>query len=186
MYCEAFSLLISRTRNHIRELLASGTTVICDRFFHSGVVYSAAKMNKSLTLPWARAPDQGLPRPDVVLFLDLDEAAAKARGGWGGEVYEKEEMQKRVRELFWALSMGGKDIQGQALLREVEGVTSGSESGRGSSDLGQWRRQDEEDIVVVDAAGSKEEVAEDIWAKVERRVEQVDKGELGRIVRTAL
>ena len=42
----------------------------------------------------------------MVLFLDLEESVARQRGGWGGEVYEKGEMQRRVRELFWGLSMG--------------------------------------------------------------------------------
>ena len=80
--------------------------MICDRFYHSGIVYSAAKQNPSLSLSWAKAPEVGLPRPDVVLFLDLYEEVARRRGGWGGEVYEKGEMQRRVRELFWGLSMG--------------------------------------------------------------------------------
>ena len=80
--------------------------MICDRFYHSGIVYSAAKQNPALSLSWAKAPEVGLPRPDVVLFLDLEEEVARRRGGWGGEVYEKGEMQRRVRELFWGLSMG--------------------------------------------------------------------------------
>lgn len=145
-----------------------------DRFYHSGIVYSAAKKNPHLPLSWARAPDTGLPRPDVVLFLDLDEEAARARGGWGSEKYEKEEMQRTVRELFWALSMGGKDIKGQDLLQQLGGIEGAS-----------WR-QDEEDIVVVDASRAVEEVSEAIWRKVRARVERVEAGEMGKVVRTAL
>ncbi|KAK7745651.1 Thymidylate kinase [Diatrype stigma] len=103
-------LLFSANRweaaNKIKSDLAAGRTVVCDRFYHSGIVYSAAKQNRTLSLSWAKAPEVGLPRPDVVLFLDLDEEVARRRGGWGGEVYEKGEMQRRVRELFWGLSMG--------------------------------------------------------------------------------
>lgn len=147
--------------------MASGTTILCDRYYHSGIVYSAAKQNPSLTLPWARAPERGLPRPDLVLFLDLTEEQAQARGGWGGEVYERSGMQKRVRELFWGLSMGGKDAAAQGLgLDEGEGWT-----------------QEEEDLMVVDAGGSVEEVAEEVWNKVRGRVEQVERGEVGRSVR---
>ncbi|GAB0133696.1 hypothetical protein EsDP_00002096 [Epichloe bromicola] len=168
-------LLFSANRweavEQIKSLLASGTTIICDRFYHSGIVYSAAKMNPSLSLSWARAPERGLPRPDMVLFLDLDEETAKARGGWGGEVYEKAEMQKRVRELFWGLSMGGKDTQGQEMLADLGGL-----------DGAQWR-QEEEDLVVVDAGGSAEEVAERVWGKVKGRVDLVARGEIGRTVR---
>ncbi|KAG5981217.1 hypothetical protein E4U55_003176 [Claviceps digitariae] len=168
-------LLFSANRweavQRIHSLLASGTTVICDRFYHSGIVYSAAKLNPSLPLSWARAPDRGLPRPDMVLFLDLNEQTARARGGWGGEVYEKAEMQKRVRELFWGLSMGGKDLQGQDMLQQLGGL-----------DGAQWK-QEEEDLVVVDASGDVEEVANRVWDKAKERLEQVARGELGKTVR---
>ncbi|RSM05668.1 hypothetical protein CEP52_006159 [Fusarium oligoseptatum] len=140
---------------------------VCDRYYHSGIVYSAAKQNPTLTLPWARAPERGLPRPDLVLFLDLTEEQARSRGGWGGEVYERSEMQRRVRELFWGLSMGGRDVTAQGL---------GLDEGEG------WK-QEEEDLVVVDAGGSVEEVAEEVWRKVKGRVEQVERGEVGRTVR---
>lgn len=154
----------------ITALLAAGTSVLCDRYYYSGVVYSAAKQNPALTLQWARAPEIGLPRPDLVLFLDLDETQAKARGGWGGEVYEKAEMQRRVKELFWGLSLGR--VGGA-----VEGTPAAAEEGSVKF------RQEEEDLVVVDASPSVEEVAEEIWRVVQPRVEAVEKGEVGRVVR---
>jgi dTMP kinase len=155
-------------------LLASGTTVLCDRYYHSGIVYSAAKQNTSLSLTWARAPEIGLPRPDMVLFLDLDESVARERGGWGGEVYEKAEMQRRVRELFWALSLGRVGSEGTA-------VGSGKPV---SASIETWEfRQEEEDLVVVDASPSVEDVAEEIWRKVQPRVEAVERGEVGSMVR---
>ncbi|KAA8631805.1 hypothetical protein SMACR_09145 [Sordaria macrospora] len=64
--------------------LSLGTTLILDRYYYSGIVYSAAKQNPSLSLSWARAPEIGLPRPDLVLFLDLDEEQARLRGGGDG------------------------------------------------------------------------------------------------------
>lgn len=67
------------------------------------MVYSAAKYNPTLSLDWARAPDVGLPRPDVVVFLDLELEEAEQRGGYGDEKYEKKEMQQWVRELFLGL-----------------------------------------------------------------------------------
>jgi dTMP kinase len=63
-------------------------------------VYSAAKHNPSLPLQWARDPEVGLPRPDLVLFLDISPEEAAKRGGYGVEKYEKKEMQDRVREMF--------------------------------------------------------------------------------------
>ncbi|RDA84239.1 hypothetical protein CP532_2119 [Ophiocordyceps camponoti-leonardi (nom. inval.)] len=152
----AIHLLFSANRweaaKHMRELLAAGTSVVCDRFYHSGIVYSAAKDNPELSLEWARGPDIGLPRPDAVIFLDLNEEQAKARGGWGCEAYEEEQMQRRVRELFSTLSKG--------------------------------KGQDGEDLIIVDAKETVDEVAEQVWERVLTRVKLVDKGELGRTVRT--
>ncbi|KAK7452294.1 hypothetical protein CaCOL14_004790 [Colletotrichum acutatum] len=165
-------LLFSANRweavKNIQNLLASGYTVICDRYYHSGIVYSAAKQNPHLNLHWARQPEIGLPRPDLVLFLDLEEAVARERGGWGGEVYEKAEFQKRVRELFWGLSLGRVGPDGGL-----------GEEGRVDREF----RQEEEDLVVVDAGGTLEDVAEEIWRKIGPRVEAVEKGEAGSTVR---
>ncbi|KAF3771100.1 hypothetical protein M406DRAFT_19190, partial [Cryphonectria parasitica EP155] len=149
---QAIHLLFTANRweaaPRLTSLLASGTTIICDRYYYSGMVYSAAKHNPALPLSWARSPEVGLPRPDLVVFLDLDGAAAEKRGGWGGERYEKREMQARVRELFWGLKRG-----------ELQGVV-----GAGGAS------EEAEDLVVVDAGGSVEEVAREIWRVVEARV----------------
>ncbi|KAF1847974.1 thymidylate kinase [Cucurbitaria berberidis CBS 394.84] len=100
-------LLFSANRwevaSSIQADLTAGTTVIIDRYYYSGCVYSAAKKNPSLSLEWCRKPDVGLPRPDVCLFLDISAEDAAKRGGYGTEKYEKEDMQHRVRELFETL-----------------------------------------------------------------------------------
>lgn len=158
--------------NRINALLEAGITVISDRYYHSGIVYSAAKRNPSLPLSWARAPERGLPRPDMVLFLDLEESEASLRGDWGAELYEKAETQRIVRELFWTLSMGGKDREGKSLVEAVGGLE------------GPVWRTEEEDLVIVDAGSSVERVAESIWNKVKVRLEEVTRGEVGRRVRT--
>lgn len=121
------------------------------------MVYSAAKGNASLGLGWARAPEAGLPRPDAVLFLDLSEDKARERGGFGEERYETVEMQRRVRALFWGLKRG-----------EVDGVPF---------------EEERDDLLVVDAGKSVEEVAEEVWRVVGPRVEGVERGQLGREVR---
>ncbi|KAJ7228161.1 thymidylate kinase [Mycena pura] len=81
----------------IEQLLAQGTTVVCDRYAFSGVAFSAAK---GLPLEWCRAPDVALPAPDLTLFLDITPEKARERGGYGEERYEKEEMQRQVRDVF--------------------------------------------------------------------------------------
>lgn len=157
---QAIHLLFTANRweaaPNIAQLLASGTTIVCDRYYYSGMVYSAAKQNPSLPLAWARSPEVGLPRPDLVVFLDLEEEAAKARGGWGEERYEKKEMQERVRELFWGLKKGT---------------------------VGEAFAEEREDLVVVDAGGSVEGVAEEIWKVVGPRVDEVEGGAFGKDVR---
>jgi len=80
--------------------LEAGTTVVVDRYYYSGCVYSAAKDNPTLSLEWARHPEVGLPRPDVCIFLNIPAEEAAKRGGYGGERYESKKMQDRVRELF--------------------------------------------------------------------------------------
>jgi len=84
----------------IQADLEAGTTIIVDRYYYSGCVYSAAKENPSMSLEWCRKPEVGLPRPDLCLFLDISAEDAAKRGGYGTEKYEKKEMQDRVRGLF--------------------------------------------------------------------------------------
>ena len=103
----AIHLLFSANRweaaDGLIQTLQNGTTVICDRYAYSGVAFSSAKNrgNKDdLSIDWCKAPDAGLPAPDAVIFLDLDQAEAEKRGGYGAERYETREMQKSVREKF--------------------------------------------------------------------------------------
>jgi dTMP kinase len=126
----------------------------------------------------------------LVLFLDLDESQARARGGWGGEAYEKAEMQRRVRELFWGLSLGKIEtasvVPGDSAPGPGEEVAVGPPTPRPSTGPEYRFRQEEEDLQVVDASSSVEEVAEEVWKVVKTRVEAVERGELGRVVRRIL
>lgn len=83
--------------------ISKGVTVIVDRYSFSGAVYSAAKDNPNLSLGWAWAPEIGLPKPDVTIFLHISTQDAAERGGFGQERYETAKMQSRVRELFGEL-----------------------------------------------------------------------------------
>lgn len=101
-------------------------------------------------------------------------------------MYEKAEMQRRVRELFWGISLGslGREDKG-AGAPAAAGANAGSGSAAGAGPAGEQGpfRQEEEDLMLVDASPSVEEVAEEIWKKVLPRVEAVDRGEVGRTVR---
>ena len=99
----AVHLMFSANRweaaHSIKDLLESGVDVVCDRYAFSGVAFSAAKESID-DLDWCKAPDAGLPAPDVVVFLEIPAAKAEARGGFGDERYEESAMQKRVAQHF--------------------------------------------------------------------------------------
>lgn len=68
--------------NKMEKLLNDGVTLIVDRYSFSGVAFSAAK---GLDFDWCKAPEKGLLKPDLVLFLQLSAAAIEKRGGFGEE-----------------------------------------------------------------------------------------------------
>jgi len=108
----------------IRNAIAEGTTVVIDRYYYSGIVYSAAKGNPTLSLEWARHPEVGLPLPDVCVFLDIAPEVAAKRGGFGNEKYETSAIQQRVRELFYSLMKmaDGRDMRVLDAGRSIEEV----------------------------------------------------------------
>lgn len=55
---------------------------------------------KGLDYEWCRAPDVGLPAPDLTIFLNLSAEETAKRGGYGEERYEAIPLQTRVRQVF--------------------------------------------------------------------------------------
>merc|ERR1719383_262168 len=108
---QAVHLLFSANRweydQILQEKLKSGTTVIIDRYAFSGVAFSAAK---GLDLDWCKAPDRGLPKPDMVIQLTVDQNCAQGRGGFGEERYETTDFQSQVRKLYATLEEQNSDI----------------------------------------------------------------------------
>jgi dTMP kinase len=111
---QAVHLLFSANRweaaASIHEKLAQGKTLVVDRYAYSGACFTAAK---GVDLSWCKAPDAGLPAPDMVLFLDLPVEKAKLRGEFGMERYEKEAFQVKVRTCF--LELGKTDANWTAV-----------------------------------------------------------------------
>lgn len=103
----AIHLLFSANRweaaAQIRKDIIDGITVVVDRYSYSGAIYSAAKDNPDLSLEWAWPMEIGLPRPDLLIFLDIEPEKAQERGGYGNERYENWRMQSSVRHLFHEL-----------------------------------------------------------------------------------
>ena len=90
----------------MRADIADGITLIVDRYYMSGIVYSAAKQNPDLDATWARQPEVGLPEEDLTVFLSLDPQVARTRGDFGDEVYERAELQTIVLGLFEGMLSG--------------------------------------------------------------------------------
>ena len=57
-------------------------------------------------LQWCKAPDVGLPAPDIVFYMRVSPEAAARRGGYGEERYEKAEFQRTVSANFDKLQGG--------------------------------------------------------------------------------
>jgi len=104
----------------IVEDLRSGTTIVCDRYAFSGVAYSAAK---GLDFTWCQSPDRGLPCPDGIFFLHIDEKVGASRSNFGDERYENAQMQARVRTQFKDRrlrdSVNWRDVDGARDIEEI-------------------------------------------------------------------
>lgn len=157
-------VVLSSLRSTITNLLTSGTLVLCDRYAFSGITFSAAKPSLRDTfpsthgdaLPWCRAPDISLPAPDLTIFLDITPEQAKIRDGYGEERYEKEETQKRVREMFHRL--------GAEMTSSQDDVNSNRDN--------RW--------IVVDAGREREKIAQELWQLVEPLTKGLD-GDIARL-----
>lgn len=92
-------LLFSANRwelsRRIRNTVCQGTSVIVDRYSYSGIAYSSAKSDASVK--WCCETERGLPRPDLVIYLELKSEAQRQRDGFGEERFETKEMQDSVR-----------------------------------------------------------------------------------------
>jgi dTMP kinase len=100
----AVHLIFSANRwekaTELEEAIKSGINVVADRYAHSGSAFSAAK---GLSMKWCKRADQGLPRPDLVLFLHVSPEVAKERPLFGEEKYEDASFQKKVERKFMKL-----------------------------------------------------------------------------------
>lgn len=93
---------------HITELLLQGTHVILDRYVYSGIAYShtasregpSSSSGHHLDFKWLEAPDLGLLKPDILIFLNVSPYDTRDRPGFGQELYEKLEFQNKVFRCF--------------------------------------------------------------------------------------
>ncbi|PIK48629.1 putative thymidylate kinase [Apostichopus japonicus] len=131
------------------KLLEAGVTLVVDRYSFSGVAFSSAK--NGVDLQWCKQPEVGLPKPDLVMYLNIPSSVAATRGQFGEERYEKEEFQKKVANVYevlkednWKELDANKSVED--LQREIFNITTSvvDESGLVSSEsIGKlWTEQD--------------------------------------------
>ncbi|KAK9519865.1 hypothetical protein VZT92_022568 [Zoarces viviparus] len=98
----AVHLLFSANRWELvplmKKKLEQGITLVVDRYAFSGVAFTSAK--PGFCLDWCMKPDVGLPKPDLVMFLQLSPAEAALRGQFGEERYETSVFQRAVQQKF--------------------------------------------------------------------------------------
>ncbi len=86
----------------IRDWLASGRTVVVDRYIASGIAYGAAQ---GLDLDWMLELERGLPVPDLTVLLDIPPEVSLARKRTGRDAYEERtELLSRARDTYLALA----------------------------------------------------------------------------------
>ncbi|XP_011312590.1 thymidylate kinase [Fopius arisanus] len=117
---ETMHLLFSANRwecvGYLRKALENGTTLVVDRYAASGAAYAAVSTKRSLS--WCMHPDRGLPAPDFVGFLAIDDEVLTTRGGWANERFEKQEFQRKVADNFlklkddtWRIIQGNQEVE---------------------------------------------------------------------------
>ncbi|XP_071782356.1 thymidylate kinase [Centroberyx gerrardi] len=82
----------------MKKKLDQGTTLVIDRYAFSGAAFTSAK--PGFCLDWCMKPDVGLPKPDLVMFLQLNPSEAALRGQFGEERYETSVFQRAVQQKF--------------------------------------------------------------------------------------
>ena len=82
MNIHATHLIFSANRwelaNSMIQKLMTGTNLIVDRYAYSGFAYSDPK----LELEWCKSSDRGLPKPDIVFYLDINMEDIKKRSNF--------------------------------------------------------------------------------------------------------
>jgi dTMP kinase len=107
---ESEALLFTADRfehsRRIDQILEQGTTVICDRYYHSTLAYQGAA---GVDVAWLRDLQKFALKPDLVLLLDVDPERSLMRvSGRTLTVFENRSYLKRVRNLYIGFAKEGE------------------------------------------------------------------------------
>lgn len=94
-------ILFSKNRweiiDTIKTDILNGITVIIDRYSYSGIAFSVAK---GLDFQWCKQTENGLLKPDIIIYLTGQTKNMALRNGYGSEIYEKIEIQNKVKKCY--------------------------------------------------------------------------------------
>lgn len=130
---------IQNEKEGILLKLKEGYTVLCDRYYFSSYAYQGMQVSMDWVMEINR-PCARLLRPDVTIFLDIDEETAMERirnNRTQVELFEKKETLKKVRETY------------------MEAFC---------------RCKDKENVLIVDGKRPAEEISELIWEYVQKHL----------------
>ncbi len=107
---ESEALLFTADRfehsKRIEQTLEQGTTVVCDRYYHSTLAYQGAA---GVDVAWLRDLQKFALKPDLVLLLDVDPTKSLMRvSGRTLTVFENRDYLSRVRELYLGFAGAGE------------------------------------------------------------------------------
>jgi dTMP kinase len=104
----------------VQGLLRGADFVIADRYIPSNLAYG---LSKGLNLKWLLNLDEGLPKPDLVLILNVPLTSSFARKPTKRDVHEKNsKLLTHVKKSYKKLGkiFGWKMIDGKGSAKEVE------------------------------------------------------------------
>ena len=81
----------------IEECLGRGENVVADRYVYSGMAYSLAS---GVDVETAIGADVGLPKPDLVCFLKIEEGLASQRANFGDEIFDNKKCKTESRRFM--------------------------------------------------------------------------------------
>lgn len=96
MSSETASLVLAANLWEIRDQIVTKEDrhiILMDRYIWSNIAYSKARCGEGQV--YERIAE-GLPTPDLLIFLDVDPERAAERGGFGEERFDKIEFQQKV------------------------------------------------------------------------------------------
>ena len=90
----------------IDNVLEQGTTVVCDRYYHSSLAYQGAM---GVAVEWLRDLQKSALRPDLVILLDVDPERSILRvSGRSLTVFENRNYLKKVRNFYISFAEAGE------------------------------------------------------------------------------